>query len=261
MTPVYERIRILAAEIASSFPPVTFYADYMDQVDYSLDLFMADPVIGRLRGYVAKNIENDFGHGMAHSIKVALDAGALMAIEMRERKPEGQELARRVRMAHCAGLLHDIRRKHADHAAQGALYAGPVLNDYGFDGADVDDICVAIGNHEAFKAEAECRSAAGGLLSDCLYDADKFRMGPENFTHTVWEMLSYADVPLTVFLARYPRGMEFLERIRYTFRSATGKVYGPQFIDLGLTIGRELYDRVRAEFGIEGDSAPDAPDS
>jgi hypothetical protein len=85
-------------------------------------------------------------------------------------------------------------------------------------------------------------------LSDCLYDADKFRMGPENFTHTVWEMLSFADVPLSVFMAEYPRGMEFLDRIRHTFRSPTGRVYGPKFIDLGLAIGRELYDWVRSEF-------------
>lgn len=248
MNSVYTRIRILAVEIASCYPPVTFYADYMDQVDYSLDLFMTDPVIGRLRRHVAENIENDFGHGMAHSIKVALDAGTLVAVEMHGREAQGPDLAHRVRMAHCAGLLHDIRRKHADHAAQGALYAGPVLEDYGFDGADIADICVAIGNHEAFKTVAECRSEAGALLSDCLYDADKFRMGPENFTHTVWEMLSYADVPLSRFMALYPKGMAFLDRIRHTFRSPAGKVYGPRFIDLGLAIGKDLHECIRSEF-------------
>lgn len=256
MNPVYNRIRFRAVEIASRYPPVTFYADHMDQVDYSLDLFMTDPVIGRLRRHVSENIDNDFGHGMAHAVKVALDAGVLVAVEMHGREPGGADLAHRVRMAHCAGLLHDIQRKHQDHAAQGALYAGPVLESYGFEAADIADICVAIGNHEAFKAVAECRSDAGGLLSDCLYDADKFRMGPENFTHTVWEMLSFSDVPVSRFMALYPKGMAFLDRIRHTFRSPTGKAYGPRFIDLGLAIGDELYECIRAEFGMDGESAP-----
>jgi hypothetical protein len=248
MNAVYDQIRIRAVQIASRYPPPAFYADHMDQVDYSLDLFMTDPEIGRLRRHVTGDIDNDFGHGLAHSIKVALDAGTLVAIEMHNQNPDGPELARRVRMAHCAGLLHDIRRKDPDHAARGARYAGSVLKDYEMESADAEDICIAIGNHEAFSSVAECRSATGALVSDCLYDADKFRMGPENFTHTVWEMLSFADVPLSVFMAEYPRGMEFLGRIRHTFRSPTGRVYGPKFIDLGLAIGRELYDWVRSEF-------------
>jgi hypothetical protein len=43
--------------------------------------------------------------------------------------------------------------------------------------------------------------------------------------------------------------MEGVERIRETFRSETGRHYGPDFIDRGMEIGRRLY----AELTGEGD--------
>ncbi len=39
-----------------------------------------------------------------------------------------------------------------------------------------------------------------------------------------------------------------LENIKDSFRSDTGKKYGPRFIDLGLAIGEELYDVIMTEF-------------
>jgi len=39
-----------------------------------------------------------------------------------------------------------------------------------------------------------------------------------------------------------------LERIKQTFRSHAGKRYGPQFIDIGLSIGEELYRVIQKEF-------------
>jgi hypothetical protein len=49
-------------------------------------------------------------------------------------------------------------------------------------------------------------------------------------------------------MARYPKGMQGIARIKSTFRTPTGKKYGPQFIDIGLAIGKELYDVIKAEF-------------
>jgi hypothetical protein len=54
-------------------------------------------------------------------------------------------------------------------------------------------------------------------------------------------MLAYRDVPVDRFLTHYPQGMAFLKKIRNTFRTNTGRQYGPQFIDLGIAIGDELY--------------------
>ena len=47
---------------------------------------------------------------------------------------------------------------------------------------------------------------------------------------------------------RYPRGMESLEKIKTTFRTETGKQYGPQFLDLGLAIGQQLHDVILSDF-------------
>jgi hypothetical protein len=61
-------------------------------------------------------------------------------------------------------------------------------------------------------------------------------------------MVSYFNPPLTKFMDGYPRGMEKIESIKTTFRTATGKKFGPQFIDLGLAIGEELFDVIKTEF-------------
>ena len=248
MNAIYEQIRNQALKIASRYPLADFYHDYPKQAEFSSRFFYSDPVVCELRDFVAKNIENDFGHGMDHADKVALDAGSLMAIEAEGSDYPDQFLTHRVRMAQCAGLLHDIKRKHEKHAREGALYAGKVLAAYPFSGDDLTEICIAIENHEAFGEPTGSKTSEGGLLSDCLYDSDKFRWGPDNFTHTVWDMVSYADIPLKKFVGLYPKGILFLGKIKDTFRTRTGRIYGPQFIDLGLSIGEELYRYIKTEF-------------
>ena len=102
-------------------------------------------------------------------------------------------------------------------------------------------IVKAIANHEAFQSNEPLESPNGQLLSDALYDADKFQWGPENFTETLWAMLALRkteNVPL--LFQRFPQSMEGIERIRSTFRTPTGKTFGPDFIDRGLEIGRRL---------------------
>ena len=86
----------------------------------------------------------------------------------------------------------------------------------------------------------------GQLISNALYDADKFRWGPDNFTMTLWDMLEYANIDMGLFISTYHKGIKGVEEIRETFRSDTGKKYGPEFIEIGLMIGDELY-RVLSE--------------
>ncbi|MBC2717565.1 MAG: HD domain-containing protein [Desulfobacteraceae bacterium] len=250
MNSLYRKIHKQALRIAEQYPEADFYQDYPDQVDSSLQFFSTDPVVRELYDYVAENIEDDFGHGLDHVRKVAHDAGTLAIIEGQriEGAGFGSELKHRVRMAQCAGLLHDIKRKHKNHAKEGAVFSEKVLEQYLFAEEDVTDICLAIENHEAFGDIKVCRTPAGELLSGCLYDADKFRWGTENFTHTVWAMVSYANIPINKFMALYPRGVSFLEKIKDTFRTPTGRKYGPQFIDLGLSIGEDIYKFIQSEF-------------
>lgn len=249
---LYVRIRKRARQIVFRFPLPDFYKDFSWAYDLSGKVFETDPVIRTLHAFVAEHLENDFGHGLKHAVKVTLDAGALMFIEQtgpQPRSPEADDrIIRNVLVVQCAGLLHDIRRKEKNHADKGADYAKELLKTYPLSPDETEDISQAIRNHEAFKEGPAFSTSRGLLVSDCLYDADKFRWGPDNFTDTVWDMVSFSRTPLPEFIAFYPKGMEILEKIRSTFRTHTGKKYGPQFIDIGLAVGNELYEVIKTEF-------------
>jgi hypothetical protein len=245
---LYTQLRERACRIAARFPADDFYRDEADAVEVSLRIFETDPLVVRLREQVVDRLEDDFGHGMLHAAKVALDAGALTHIGGRAAGYAGDYLARRVSIAHVAGLLHDIRRKQRNHAEQGASFAGGLLAEYPLGAAEIEDICIAIRNHEAFKTTVGIDTREGALVSDCLYDADKFRWGPDNFTDTLWAMVAFRRPTLRDFVKHYPAGMESLSRIRSTFRTPTGRAYGPRFIDAGIAIGEELYRVICTEF-------------
>jgi hypothetical protein len=247
-SPLYARLRDRARQIASRYPPAAFYRDHAGAVDASRTLFESDALVLDLRQNVCGRLEDDFGHGLLHAAKVALDAGALMHIEGRAAGYSGAYLARRICMAHCAGLLHDIQRKQTNHAEQGACRARELLTAYPVASDEIEDICIAIRNHEAFKSTVSVNTREGALVSDCLYDADKFRWGPDNFTDTLWAMIAFTRTTLPDFLKHYPAGMASLARIKSTFRTAAGRAYGPGFIDLGIAIGEELYQAIRYEF-------------
>jgi len=61
-------------------------------------------------------------------------------------------------------------------------------------------------------------------------------------------MASFFKIPVVKFMELYPGGMNIVAKIRPTFRTDTGKKYGPQFIDIGLAIGKELFDVINRDF-------------
>jgi len=248
MQSIYARLREQARQIVSSFPSPDFYQDHFQAYEYSSRLFKADPEIRKLCRFVSENLDDDFGHGLQHAIKVTIDAGALMNIEGQAAGYSESMLARRTQIVQCAGLMHDTKRKKKNHSKHGADYARTVLENYSLSYDEIEDVCRAIHNHEAFKRNIHIDTAEGVLISNCLYDADKFRWGPDNFTDTLWDMVSFLNPPLSQFMARYPRGMESLEKIKTTFRTETGRQYGPQFLDLGLAIGQKLHDMILSDF-------------
>lgn len=248
MQPPYNRLRELARQIVSQFPSPDFYRAHARSHRFSQQVFYDNPIVVRLRGYLATRLDDDFGHGLAHATAVALDAGSLVAIEGPGRGLSESDIAGRIILVQSAGLLHDIKRKKKDHSSRGARKARQILQPYPFSGAEVEDICLAIMNHEAFQPAKAVVTPTGRLISDCLYDADKFRWGPDNFTDTLWEMVAFYNPTLTSFMERYPKGMAALTKIKSTFRTPAGKTYGPQFIDLGIAIGQELYAVINAEF-------------
>ena len=52
-------------------------------------------------------------------------------------------------------------------------------------------------------------------------------------------------------IRRFPKGMKGIAGIKDTFRTDTGKTYGPEFIDLGLRIGEKIYEFLRERFAAE----------
>jgi hypothetical protein len=214
MQPIYHQIRQRARQIILRHPTPDFYRDHALADETSRRLFDSNPIIKKLLSFVAKILEDDFGHGLIHAVKVSRDAGSVICIETRHRSHDPDRLSRLICLS----------------------------------SEEITHICRAIQNHEAFKDRIDAQSPEGELISDSLYDADKFRWGPDNFHDTLWDMVSYFNPPLAEFIEGYPQGMKKLETIKKTFRTATGKKYGPQFIDLGLAIGEELYAVIKTEF-------------
>jgi hypothetical protein len=248
MQPIYRQIRQRAREIILRHPTPDFYRDQASAYETSKRLFDTNPIIKKLFSFVSNTLEDDFGHGLIHAVKVSHDAGSLIFIEAQASGSDPDRISRMVCLVHSAGLLHDFMRKKKDHSTRSAVHAKKLLKSYPFSSEEIGHICSAIQNHEAFKDSMDADTTEGALISNSLYDADKFRWGPDNFHDTLWDMVSYFNPPLAKFIDGYPKGMEKLEKIKKTFRTATGKKYGPQFIDLGLAIGEELYNVIKTEF-------------
>ena len=234
-----QEARKLARGIARITGPPIFYSEKKREVDRSRRLFRSSPLVNKCLDLV-KERKDGIGHGIVHVRKVAIDAGAISLVEI-STTHTGPEDRRIVLLAHVAGVLHDIRRLEKDHARLSADEAGKLLARFDLPKREVEAITGAIGNHEAFQPAAPLEDPLARFLSDALYDADKFRWGPDNFTDMIWDMVEYRKASLDAVLKRFMKGMEGIERIRDTFRTVTGKTYGPDFIDRGIEIGMKFY--------------------
>ncbi len=247
---IYDEMMICSRGIAASFPDPHFYESCASQLADSRSIYRQAPLVGRCREAIVRDLARNPSHGLEHAEKVAVEAGALVLAETARTGLEGYDPKEIAVLAQVAGLLHDMRRGSKDHASSGAIAAGSLLDNLGVPEKDREHVVRAIANHEAFvEPPIMIVSALGTLVSDALYDADKFRWGPDNFTVTLWEMLRFARASVVAVIPRFPEGMEGIARIKGTFRSHTGRVFGPEFIDLGLCIGNKIYDFLRERFG------------
>ncbi len=251
MEDIYAEMMAVSREIAASFPPPRFYSCCREWLDLSRSLYSRDERVLACRASLQQALRNNYGHGLDHAEKVALEAGALAYIEGGKFLPLDFHRREAGVLAHLAGLLHDLRRGEKDHARSGAAAAEKILSGFSFPPGEKKVIVEAIFNHEAFIEPAPIDSPLGQMVSDVLYDADKFRWGPDNFTVTLWEMLRFSHGAVTRLVRRFPAGMKGIARIKDTFRSETGRTYGPEFIDLGLKIGEKIYLFMKDRFPPE----------
>ncbi len=237
--------KMLSEGIAARYGTPRFYLEKEYHVSISRRLIENNRIVKTCIGILAA-VENNSGHGLSHAQKVAIDAGAIVLIE---RETLDRELIeRRVSLAHIAGILHDIKRSSVDHALHGAEMARGILASFDLRPNERKDIVDAIRNHEAFQPFKKLEDPDARLLSDALYDADKFRWGPDNFTEMVWDIAEIHDISMEKLLSHFPSGLQSLSKIKDTFRSSTGKEYGPFFIDMGIKIGENLYARLEDEY-------------
>ncbi len=251
MKDIYEEMIAVSRDIAASFPQPSFYLRCREPLNMSRSLFDGDAQVMKCRTVVLNELIDDLGHGIDHSEKVALEAGALAYIEGERLFLEESMRREACLLAQIAGLLHDLRRNEKDHAKAGASAASRVLQEFPIFPEKGKYILQAIANHEAFVEPNRIDSPFGQMISDTLHDADKFRWGPDNFTQTLWQMLRSSRVPIAPLILRFPKGMEGISRIKETFRTEAGKIYGPEFIELGLKIGEKIYQFLGERFSEE----------
>lgn len=248
---IYDEMMTVSRRIAASFPEPHFYESCALELADSHRIYAQAPLVDRCRRAVANDLIQNPSHGLDHAEKVAVEAGTLVLAEWPRLGPEGSDLMEVATLAQVAGLLHDMRRGDEDHVRSGAIAACSLLDKLGVTEKNRDCVVQAIAYHEAFAVPPATMSVIGKLVSDTLYDADKFRWGPDNFTVTLWEMLRFDHASVVAFIPRFPEGMAGISRIKDTFRSHTGKVFGPEFIDLGLSIGEKIYEFLRKRFAKE----------
>lgn len=244
------QVRIRARELAGKFH-LDFYDYFSAEHALSREVFFSHPMVTRLREDVMPFLNDGFGHGIEHSKKVAIDAGILAMIETKSwKKP--LDTKKICILAQMAGLLHDICRQDEEHAQKGAEFSFVILANYAISDQDRGDIAFAVSNHEAFRDLIKTDDPRRQLLSDILYDADKFRWGPDNFVTTLWEICCFEDWSIQEIVARFPRGMEIIKKINETFRTETGQAYGPEFIRCGLEMGSQVYKLLLEDYEPRG---------
>jgi len=236
----YQRLQEVALRVAKTLPVPAFYARHASAVRFADDHLTTSELLHQCRTYLDES-QLECAHGLCHCESVARDAGALILIEAPGRGIAAEDSAGLFLAAELAGLLHDIKRKEKDHALLGSIEAERILKDLGMEDHYRKYIADAIRNHEAFKVTLEAADKEGRLVSDALYDADKFRWGPENFTTTLWTIVNANDTPPESLHRVFKEKMKGIEKIKETFRTKTGLQFGPEIIDQGITIGNAIY--------------------
>ncbi|MEW5772027.1 MAG: HD domain-containing protein [Thermodesulfobacteriota bacterium] len=236
-------IRDEAKSLRSRLATPGFYRLCAAEMETARNVFFDDPLVYRMQQDVLPFLYDDYGHGVEHAKKVAIEAAAIILAEIGRNDPE--RARRLAKLALLAGLLHDICRLEPEHATRGAEVSRLILQDYPLPSEDKAAVIRAVNCHEAFTHCPETPDPDADLLAGALYDADKFRWGPDNFVTTLWEICDYLEWPLAEVVRRFPEGVERIRQVTDTFRTGIGQACGPEFIEQGLELGQALYRLLR----------------
>ncbi|HLC16891.1 MAG TPA: hypothetical protein VJL89_11770 [Thermodesulfovibrionia bacterium] len=240
----YLRLKNKSRQIAHEELDVpSFYINHEKQMKVSYEVLNTASVLLKCKAFLDRCILHP-AHGVPHAETVAFDAGIIVMAETDAHNLDNPLTRELVIYAQAASILHDIKRNDDDHAYKGSLLADEFLKTLNVPLPWRSYVCAAIKNHEAFKTVEKPENDLAALLSNALYDADKFRWGPENFTKTVWVMVLNEKIPLQIFYQGFLKNLAFIEKIQHTFRTKTGEKYGPEFIKKGLHIGKGLYQEL-----------------
>jgi hypothetical protein len=242
---IYLRLREKAAKTAEGIGLPSFYYDFDNEIRASEASFAASDVIRKCEELIDTSKMHP-AHGFEHLRKVAIEAGALAEIEGNVRGCCPSEREEVLLCAQLAGFLHDIRRGEKDHTIRGGVEAEKILEGCGVKERYRNYITDAIRNHEAFREVLPSSDDTAKLISDALYDADKFRWGPDNFITTLWLIVESSAISAQMLYCSFPEKMDWIRRIKDTFRTQTGRKYGPEFIDLGMLIGSKIYQEMES---------------
>lgn len=251
MNELIRRLQREAERIASKHPLPEFYVRFKAPIAFARKLYYTHPMVVLMRKTVQPVLQEDLGHGMFHSTRVSMDTATLVYVESEAGSSNPLGIERMMVLGLLAGLLHDICRDQEHHAEVGAVEAEKVLKDFALSKNETKCICEAIRNHEAFTSPFPCKRPAYQLISDCLYDADKFRWGADTFLHTLWYMADRQGLTPRDLIERFPWGISGTFRIAGTFRTPTGRQYGPEIIETGIDIGKEIYRYLLQHFKEE----------
>jgi len=245
---MYPELKEKALRAALEAGTPSFYMHHRKELAESLASYSANSLIRKCRTYLDESKLHP-AHGIFHCEKVALEAGAILAIEGSAMGLDASGISELVLCVQIAGLLHDIKRAGNDHTIAGSKEAAGILRDFTIEERYKGYIVSAIRNHEAFKKVLDSDNESARLISDSLYDADKFRWGPDNFTVTLWLIIESTGVSPEKLYHSFIEKMEGIKKIKETFRTKTGQKYGPEFIDKGIMIGNEIYREMRCRIG------------
>jgi HD superfamily phosphodiesterase len=174
---MYTELKEKALRAAVEAGTPSFYVHHRKELAESLLSYFDNSLIRKCKTYLDESKLHP-AHGLFHCEKVALEAGAILAIEGSAMGLDASSISELVLCVQIAGLLHDIKRAGNDHTIAGSKEAAAILRDFAIKERYKGYIVSAIRNHEAFKKVLDSDDESAKLISDSLYDADKFS-GPE----------------------------------------------------------------------------------